>query len=229
MPGDAAIVKTHWQRSDFGDGIAVYDTSAARLRSRLAGAADWGPGDGQAHPSADDIYTVRIPGGAEYRMTAMHIMTKELRHWVWITLWWSPDGAADQDFGADRPAAISALGGPWGHYKMCVVTAFREDDADPTGGYGETAPSLAEALAAVHAGQGGPSWCSNPYLELGEDNARSNCIGCHQHAGTGTNVVELVDDLVKQRDNFPADYLWSMDTGDDRAGMFQAEVDASGG
>ena len=74
-------------------------------------------------------------------------MSKELDHWLWITLWWSPD--PDSDFGADRPAAIAALPGPWRNYKMCVTSSYLEGDPDPRGG---ADGSLGDALAAVHGG-----------------------------------------------------------------------------
>jgi hypothetical protein len=77
-----------------------------------------------ADPSPAQIHTLTLPNGLHFRLAGLHVMTKELDHWVWITLWWSPE--PDDDFGADRPASIAALGGPWGHYKMCVVTAFEE-------------------------------------------------------------------------------------------------------
>ncbi|NIS36800.1 MAG: hypothetical protein GWN73_40355, partial [Actinobacteria bacterium] len=38
--------------------------------------------------------------------------------------------------------------------------------------------------SALRAAAGGPSWCSNPYIEHGRGNARTNCIGCHQHGGS---------------------------------------------
>jgi len=60
-------------------------------------------------PSATDIYTIALETGARFRLPALHIMSKELDHWMWITLWWS--ASPDNDFGADRPAAIAALRG----------------------------------------------------------------------------------------------------------------------
>src|SRR5690606_23299611 len=181
-------------------------------------------------PGPDDIYTLRLASGNTYRLAGLHIMTKELDHWLWITLWWSP--APHDDFGADRPAAIEALGGPWRNYKMCVVTAFEERDPDPWGGFAHTAPSLGRALAAVHGGAGAPSWCSNPYLERGAGNAATNCIGCHQHGGTGLRSEEILSDAARfpahgrtvLRNNFPADYSWATDAGDRLGQLFADEV-----
>jgi hypothetical protein len=160
-------------------------------------------------------------------MVALHIMTRELDHWLWVTLWWSPE--PDGDFGADRPASITALGGPWGSYKMCTVAGFDEGDADPAGGFDG---SLGASLAAVHAGAGGPSWCSNPYLELGHGNAETNCVGCHQHGGTALRAEDLLGDEVafpdrtraQVRNNFPSDYAWSTVDGDRLAQMLREEI-----
>jgi hypothetical protein len=201
LPFDAAVVKADFRRAQFGETLAVYDTSPARMATRLRaeGAGEWGPGDGIADPGADRIYTVTLPSEARFRLAGLHIATKELRHWVWITLWWSD--RPDSDFGADRPASIT---GPWRNYKMCVATTFEAD--------------------------GAPTWCSNPYLEEGHENARTNCIGCHQHAGTRLRSEEILEmplaGTTKVRNNFPADYLWSLTTGDEIGRAIQAEVDA---
>jgi hypothetical protein len=100
---------------------------------------------------------------------------------------------------------------------MCAVAWFREEDLDPAAG---AAPSLAAALAAAPAG-GGPSWCSNPYIELGAGNAATNCIGCHQHGGTGMTPETILDDArfpergrLQVRNNFATDYSWAVDAGD---------------
>ncbi len=217
FPLDAAIVKAEWRRAELAIEVAVHDTSAAGLAALADRDDTWGEGVGLVDPGEVDIYTLTLPeGGARYRLTGLHLMTKELDHWLWITLWWST--TPDDDFGADRPAAIDALGGPWGHYKMCVATMFTEGDDDPRGGQG--AGSLAEALAEVHQ-TAGPSYCSNPYLEQGAGNARTNCIGCHQHGGTTIeNELILADEAqfpgngrLQVRNNFPADYSWQTTRG----------------
>ncbi|MBX3222062.1 MAG: hypothetical protein KF795_16210 [Labilithrix sp.] len=223
FPKDAAVVKASWLRADFGLGVPVRPTTPEALKERLSGAKDdggWGKGTGQdgvvdATPSADAIYTVKMSDGSSFRMPALHLVTKELREWLWISIWWSPE--PDTDFGADRPEAIAKLGGPWKNYKMCVVTAYEENDPDPTGGFPTGPGSLGDALAAVHGGVGAPSWCSNQHIERGAKNAQTNCIGCHQHAGTDLRSETVLADPVrfpeagrtKVRKNFPADYLFA--------------------
>ncbi len=232
FPGDAVIIKAEWRRTDFGDPLPKYDTSGARMATRLRpdGQAEWGPGDGFADPTPDQIYTVKVSSGATYRLAGLHIMTKELTHWVWITLWWSD--TPDQDFGADRPAAIAGLGGPWTNYKMCVATSFLEGDADGRGGF---AGSLGDALGAVHHGVGAPTWCSNPYLEQGAGNGDTNCIGCHQHGGTPLTAEDIISDeglfphhgSTRIRNNFFTDYSWAVQggRGDDLGSIVQNEVE----
>jgi hypothetical protein len=219
FPKDAAVLKASWLRSDFDFTVPVRPTTPDVLRDRLAGTLDeggWGLGAGQASPDEASIYTVRMSDGATFRLPALHLITKELRHWLWISIWWSPE--PNTDFGADRPDAIAQLPGPWKNYKMCVVTDYVENDPDPTGGFPTGPGSLGDALAAVHAGRGGPSWCSNPYVERGAKNAQTNCIGCHQHGGSGLFSEDVLADPVRfpeagrtrLRKNFPADYSFAV-------------------
>jgi hypothetical protein len=227
MPRDAVIVKADWRRQLGNETIPLYDTSAARMKSRFASASEW-VSDGVAGPPSDEIYTALIAStGAKFRMPAMHIMSKELDHWMWITLWWS--ASPNSDFGADRPTAISGLAGPWKNYKMCVVTQYLEGDPDPRGGQ---AGSLGDALAAVTNGAGSASWCSNPYLEVGAGNAGTNCIGCHQHGGTDISAESILADYphhgsTRVRNNFFTDYLWAVKGGggEDLSAAVQAEID----
>ncbi|MFO0736265.1 MAG: hypothetical protein U0270_10305 [Labilithrix sp.] len=206
FPSDAAVIKTSWRRNDpiVADGLPVVDTSARALETVDA----WSPSKAPLQKAGpEDAYSVTMSDDAGYSLVGLHIMTKELRHWVWVTVWWSPN---DDDFGADRPEEITKLGAPWTHYKMSVVTDFEEKDPDPRGGFDG---SLGDALAAVH----GPStWTSNPFLEKGAHNAQTNCIGCHQHAGD-PKVLDAVLDFPEAgrslvRQSFPADYSWAFAT-----------------
>ena len=222
FPSGAATVAQEWRRTDIGIPFPTYDTSAAGLARRLAPGADatWGMGDGTADPSASEAYTLQLASGGTFRLAGMHIRTRELDHWLNITLWWSPN--PDEDFGADRSASVRALGAPWTSYKMCVATEFDEQDTHANGGFDADAPTLAAALAAVHEGQGGPSWCSNPYIDGAPGLVRSNCVGCHQHAMSGLRPGDIQTDPVhypgngrlQVRNNFPSDQFWGIDAGD---------------
>lgn len=234
FPEDAALVKMSWYRASFGQErlpLPVYDTSASTLAKKISGESDqggWGKGVSKADPEDATIYTVQMSDGTKFRMPALHLVTKELRDWFWITLWWSPN--PDEDFGADRPDEIKALGGPWAHYKMHVSVAFEENDPDPRGGY---EGSLGEALAATYGGVGGPSWVSNPYVERGAHNAQTNCIGCHQHGGTRESSESILASpekfphagRTKVRKNFPMDYLFALTSAPERlAGIVEDQV-----
>lgn len=244
FPVNGALIKAQWERADFGRTVPTFDTGADALGPLLASTAHWGDdGDRRTNPTPSDILTIRLRNGDTYRMVGLHIMTKEIRHWQWITLWWSDD--ADTDFGADRPQMIrDGLDPVFQNYKMCVVDSFEEGDPDAPGRF-QDAPSLAAALRAVDAGAGGPTWCSNPYLEHGRNNARTNCIGCHQHGGSTVladanndgaldefTVEAIINDETnypntgrsRVRDVFPADYLFSMNRVDDFAQMMRSEV-----
>jgi hypothetical protein len=225
FPADAAFIKADYRRADFEMKLPVFSTSAASLAQRLAGNVSWEVADGEADPGPGEVFSLTLPNGDHYRLAGLHIMTKELDHWLWITLWWS--SSPDEDFGADRPPAVAALGAPWTSYKMCVVTAFDEGDPSADGGFGATHPSLAEALATVYAGEGSPSWCSNPYIEEGHGNAGSNCIGCHQHGGTTLESDAILGlpqhGRTELRNNFPTDYSWTVTKGDLLGQLFADE------
>jgi hypothetical protein len=227
MPRDAVLIKADWRRQLGTENLPFYDTSAARMRERFADRAEWAiDGDGSSNPDPSKIYTLTLPNGNSFRLPGLHVMTKELDHWLWITLWWSPN--PDSDFGADRPPAIASLPGPWANYKMCVVSSYLEGDVDPRGGFAGT---LGDSLAAVNAGPDTPTWCSNPYLELGERNAATNCIGCHQHGGTELTPLQILESPhagnTRVRNNFFTDYMWAIKggQGEDLSALVQAEVD----
>lgn len=232
LPIDAVSVATEWRRLDPSLPFPVYDTSADRLRTLLAASEPtWGSGEGTATPGPDEIYTQRLPDGETYVLAAMHVRTRELPLGLDLTLWWSD--TPDEDFGADRPASFARLGGPWSHYKMCVAVEHTELDPLADGGFEADAPSLAAALAAVSEGRGGPTWCSNPYIDGAPGLARGNCVGCHQHAMSGVRPGEIATDPVHYpssgrlaaRNNYPSDGFWGLDAGDSLAAVVQQVVD----
>jgi hypothetical protein len=223
FPLDAAIVKADYRRADFDITMPSFDTSAAGLAARLSSNASWLEPDGQADPAPDSIFTLTLPTGESYRLAALHVMTKELDHWTWTTLFWSDD--PDTDLGEDRPSDLS---GVWQNYKLCVASAFEEDDSDPTASLAGF-PTLAATMETVAELVPGRSWCSNPYLEEGHGNAATNCIGCHQHAGTGkvSEDVLLLEDFgaTETRNNFPTDYSFAVVQGDALSTLFaEAEL-----
>ncbi len=232
FPRDSVSIAAEWRRLDETMPLATHDTSADALAALLREETPtWGEGAGTASPGSDAIYTQALPTGAVFVLAGFHVRTAELPRGLYVTLWWSD--RPDEDFGADRPEAIRALGGPWSSYKMCVAIDHSELDPDPEGGFGEDAPSLAAALAAVSEGRGAPTWCSNPYVDAAPGLARGNCVGCHQHAMSGVRPGEVATDperfpssgRLEERDNRPADGFWGLDAGDDLAALMQEVVD----
>lgn len=232
LPLDAVSIAQEWRRLDATLPLATYDTSAPRLSALMGDATPtWGEGEGHAMPGPGDIYTQQLPTGEVFVLAGFHVRTRELPLGLDITLWWSDQ--PDTDFGADRPDAIRALGGPWSHYKMCVAVEHTELDPEAGGGFDLDAPSLAAALEAVSEGRGGPTWCSNPYVDAAPGLARGNCVGCHQHAMSGVRPGDVATDSIRfpssgrlaARNNYPADGFWGLDAGDDLAGLVQEVVD----
>jgi hypothetical protein len=241
--GVAIAVKATWHKVKSTSGLLqslpFYRHDAKSLAQALAD-GQWSNRAGEVLPTPADIFTVRVDEDKLYMLTGLHIMSKQARHWLWTTLWWAPD--ADEDFGADRPDSVKALGRGLDRYKMCVVADYAEADPAPWSAFEAAAPlpqlsaeqnaqralrlaGLAASLRAVHQqaqsdypNGAAPTWCSNPYIELGAHNDKTNCIGCHQHAGSDVFGDDtLADDArfpgtgrVQRRRNFPTDYLWSL-------------------
>jgi hypothetical protein len=210
FPSDAVILKPVWVRSELGFGIPTFDTSASALTLRLAnGGRSWDDADRMLPSIGGRALEQRTQAGGIFQLAGLHIMSKVSQDWLWITLWWSDD--PHSDFGEDRPEVLANT--PWSNYKMCVVSEFDEKARD-LDLVRDRHPSLGAALA-VAQDESGLSWCSNPYLEKGDGNQRTNCIGCHQHAGDSTITPEGVLKLDSHgrdlmREAFPADYVWSL-------------------
>ncbi len=224
--GVAVAVKSAWAVAHRDD-VARFQTDAAGLGRAMETGEFVSRGimpDPELTP--DNIYTIRLkPSDREYYLTGLHFAVKEARHWLWVTLWWSDN--KDSDFGEDRPADLQSLAG-WNHYKMCVVSDYAEPDQKAVDDLARDFPSLAAAVKATASRDPSFSWCANPFIELGKGNARTNCIGCHQHAGTGEEPDDVFTDdpqdkgnderrshypkdgRAQVRANFPSDYLWSL-------------------
>jgi len=153
FPREAVMIKTSWK--DLAGCIAVHDTSGTAM-SALMSDGTW-PGANHPTkkpplasppPTSDRIYTNETADGRKFGLVGIHFVTKDVRDWVWISLWWSPDSS--KDFGADRPASVASFnGGVWANYKMCVGMAFDESDPQPWSSYTATQPTLSASIKAV--------------------------------------------------------------------------------
>jgi len=125
-----------------------------------------------------DGFRVTDENGKEWELRGMHIVKKNLRTWMWTTIF---ESGGKWSWGADKPEVLTNYWSPLVHYGMCTVSNFREGDPTPWAAYdgrGEHLQSLADALKAVADVMQGAQWCSNPYIET--NMAFGNCIGCHQ-------------------------------------------------
>ncbi len=151
FPRDAVMVKTSWE--ELNNGIPIHDTSKEAM-SALIQEGTW-PGLGHpskeppiGHPGRSQIYTNITVDGTEWALKGIHFVTKDVREWVWVSLWWDPN--ASTDFGADRPASIDNFnGGVWKNYKMCVVSSFAEKDPAPWSQFTGSQQSLGDSIKAV--------------------------------------------------------------------------------
>ncbi len=210
-PRAAAIVKAAFWNGK--SAFKTYPTDAHALETLMNDPESSWSQLAQTMPAPESIFSVNV-GSNRLLLPGFHIMTKDQKDWLWITAFWSRD--PDTDFGADRPAFIKELGPAFAHYKICAVTRF-QDDAEDWETLARKYPDLAAAFRAAQAGNPGQSWCSNPYLELGTHNQRTNCIGCHQFAGTDAQQEAILKDAAqfpaygstRQRATFVTDYVWS--------------------
>jgi hypothetical protein len=151
FPRDAVMIKTAWV--NLANGVAVHDTGAAGMAA-VINEGTW-PG-GESHPATpktvkpgpDTIYTNETEDGRRFGLAAIHFVTKDVREWVWVSLWWSPDPASD--FGADRPDSIAKHNnGVWTNYKMCVASSFDEGDQQPWAHYSGKQETLGQSIRAT--------------------------------------------------------------------------------
>jgi hypothetical protein len=136
-----------------------------------------------------------LAAGDTLVMVAAHIATKEIRDWVWITLWW-------HDRPEPNPAAAATLTAPYLRYRLEV--AF--DPATPA------------------AADGGPHVAYNPWLEArfpdggAGGGTRSNCLACHQRASYPSpgflpvtrGAADLRRDPAFRPGQLRTNFLWSI-------------------
>lgn len=214
LPSSSILVKTNWLNSEAG--FRKYATDSESLKTIMSNEnMSW---DNLKQSSETPANIVKATmSGKTFVLGGMHIVSREFEDWIWVSAWWSD--SPDSDFGEDRPDEIQKLGAPWNQYKICAVSSYVQN-ASELEELAKTYPSLAEAYKSV-LNDSGASWCSNPYIERGVNNQKTNCIGCHQFAGTDVSQAEIISDSLrfphfgnlKQREDFPSDYIWSATQG----------------
>jgi hypothetical protein len=118
--------------------------------------------DARSNKAARLVLGRPLVAGDVLALVAVHLATREISNWIWVTLWWhdTPDAGG---FAAGRPAGLAA---PWRHFLLDV--AF--DAVLPTTREGKPHISFNPWLEArfPDGGQGGGTV--------------SNCLACHQRA-----------------------------------------------
>jgi hypothetical protein len=191
FPSSGVMVKALW--TDESVPNAAHDTSETAMGA-LFGQPSW-PAAKSVPFDSSKMYSIETREGTKFGLRSIHFSTKDTREWIWVSLWWDPK--PNSDFGEDRPASIT---GVWANYKMCVTSSFNERDPAPWKSFETSAPDLAKSIkanynqldAANREAGGDPghltTWCSNPNVETHPHNNNTNCIGCHQYAGSWNQV-----------------------------------------
>lgn len=191
MPSDAMMLKVNWvQVVKYDSANNAYvneheiDTSA-KMASKLSSlpSGQWIeiPWDENSRTNGGikaDGFRVTDEKGKEWELRGMHIVRKNVRTWMWTTIF---EAGGKWNWGADKPDALAQQWSPLGNYGMCTVSDFRENDPAPWSRYegkDEHLQSLADVIKAVATVMNGAQWCSNPYIET--NMAFGNCVGCHQ-------------------------------------------------
>jgi hypothetical protein len=211
FPVGSVVVKASWKRLRSGVQLKAYDTSPDILAKHFIKGA-WQP---DYHYPSQMAQGLKLTlGDSDYLLTGLHIMSKETKDWVWITLWWSPSASAEFREQSSLPSSLQQ------HYRMCVTTSFKDSEAAL-----DTEDTTSESLSAIYLASPGSeaSWCSNPYIEEGDGNSRTNCIGCHQYAGTerrSEDILKLPWHGVKQTlDQFATDYVFGINSPPDNLAL----------
>jgi hypothetical protein len=187
----------------------------------------------QLDTESNEVQQQAIQAGDSGVFVAMHITTREIPQWVWMTIWWSlqpevgtqlpiqyattqdviGDGAMYDNYpggGADRPDSIGA---PWNNYIFCTNYQYvnpAQDLDDPPNS--ELPPEI----------------CFNPYLEAGfphnvtppNGGINTSCMACHGNANwNGRNIpnapgyisAQYIPRNDAQFDNvLQTDFVWSI-------------------
>jgi hypothetical protein len=217
MPADAIMIKANWvpviKYDSAGNGYVDehrIDTSA-KMASTLSAypSGTWIeiPWDEDARANGGIKaagFRVTDEKGKEWELRGMHVVKKNLRTWMWTTLF---EAGGEWNWGADKPVALTQEWTPFAHYGMCTVSNFRESDPMPWAAYegkDEHLQSLADSIKSVARVMRGAQWCSNPYIET--NLAFGNCIGCHQ-GSTETVLPTTVFEAVAKPANQVTDLL----------------------
>lgn len=211
FPQYSAFVKTAWRRGDDDFAVPSFSSELQELAQHLA--ADSWQQNASWIPQNHQSYQIQTQAGHTFHLTGIHTSIKLDPNWFWISLWLGT--AANSGFGLDKPTELMKQ---WGYYEICATLGF---DALKIEASNEAlAPLTTAAQMAQSSSQA--SWCSNPYLETGENNHLTNCIGCHQHAGSAWTDLEFrnrlkfdLASMTLDSQTSSTDFIWSIFNGPD--------------
>jgi len=213
LPIGAAQARVFW--STVGESARLQTVSEVVDWKKLVSSESWPLGNVMklSAENLKQMFTVTLGNSAvaseRVGLVAFHIGVKAPREHFWSTYWWSPD-AKEEKFGKDKKWEVytnSQINEIVSHFNMCTVTRF-----DPVG-----APSFVDAGNEA-------SWCSNPFIESAPRSHLTNCIGCHQHAGSSVDQAQTFSQENQSNGIFPvwgnsrvttvhpSDFLWSVST-----------------
>jgi hypothetical protein len=211
-PEQAVFLKTSWRRSEQGFQVESFATHASALAQQWE-KKGW-TADGSLEPSADESYALRLPSGQKFHLTGLHASLRLKQDWYWTSLWLGQ--GTGHDWSSDQPQNWMQ---PWTSYRLCSVDGWQEPLAEPSIA-ANWPPELAD-LARLLRERKLHNWCSNPYLEPGPNNHKTNCVGCHQYAGfnwTQEDFRRRLNDafmsmIQRSVETGPADFVWSLYAG----------------
>lgn len=211
-PERAVFLKTSWRRSESGFFVDIFTTDAESLAKQWQ-KSQWTP-DASYEPGPQQSFALRLPSGQKFHLTGLHASLRLNQQWFWTSLWLGQE--AGQELAVDQPESLLW---PWKNYRLCSVDGWQEPLRQQRidSGWPEPLANFARLLVA----EGSWNWCSNPYLEPGPNNHKTNCTGCHQYAGLNWTQQEFtrrltsdLPSLIKPSDRQgSADFVWSLFVG----------------
>jgi hypothetical protein len=213
-PEQAVFLKTSWRRSENGFLVESFATDAESLRQQWD-KPQW-TASGAFEPDPQQSFAIRLPSGQKFHLTGLHASLRMKQQWFWTSLWLGSESG--QELAVDQADTLQE---PWKNYRLCSVDAWQTPLRQQT--IDAAWPGPLADFARLLVDKGLWNWCSNPYLEPGPNNHKTNCIGCHQHAGLNWTqhefVQRLTDDLSslihRTSPQGLADYVWSLFAGPD--------------
>ncbi len=205
FPEGSAWLKSAWRR--FGQDFTIpgFSTDASDFL-RQQSSPSW-MSDHTLDPQKLDVFTLSQSSEVKFALVGLHLMLKRSHDWLWTSLWL--DQSKHQGFAADAPSSRFLS-----QYRLCSVLGFQSPLQVSSVPEQHPLKALADTLHQLD----NPQWCSNPYLELGPNNQKTQCVGCHQFAGQNQTQADLAqllqkdpDALIRESsDQGPTDFVWSL-------------------